>query len=51
MIKSCNCKHEGQDKLNGKQKRVFNKTTKGDRDNPELRCTVCGRTTGNRPGF
>lgn len=36
-IMSCNCKHEDQDSLHGKGKRVFNvKTTGG------YNCTACG---------
>jgi len=42
MIIKCTCKHAGQDKLNGLNKRVANvtakKTTVG---NVIVRCTVC----------
>lgn len=37
MIVKCVCKHEQQDNLHGKGKRVANETAKG-----EYRCTVCG---------
>lgn len=36
-IAKCNCKHDGQDKLHGKDNRVFNPKAKN-----EMRCTVCG---------
>lgn len=39
MIMLCTCKHEYQDKLYGKGKRVFNLCKKG----ISGRCTVCGR--------
>ena len=35
-IKQCTCKHEGQDKLHGKQNRIFNI------DSTKCKCTVCG---------
>jgi len=37
MIIKCECKHETQDRINGKQMRVFNKGIKG------FKCTVCGK--------
>ncbi len=37
MILNCSCNHEGQDKLYGKGRRVFNETKKPD----TYRCTVC----------
>ena len=42
MIGKCVCKHDGQDALHGKGKRVFNPTLKTKA--PDLityRCTVC----------
>ena len=51
MIKSCKCVHKGQDKLNGKGKRVYNETAKGTAQSPVYRCTVCGHTTETRSGF
>lgn len=40
MIRSCTCKHGGQDKLHGPGKRVFNPFT---RNNARwARCTACG---------
>lgn len=38
VIKQCSCSHEGQDKMYGKNMRVFNPTKDG------FRCTVCGNT-------
>lgn len=41
MILTCKCKHEFQDRVHGKGKRVHNLTVK------ELgRCTVCGSENG-----
>lgn len=37
----CDCKHEYQDKLYGKNHRVANKRVTKDRD--EYRCTVCSK--------
>jgi hypothetical protein len=43
MIMYCDCKHEGQDELQGKGKRVFNKTGKKFGEKSFIyRCTVCG---------
>ncbi len=36
-IKPCDCKHESQDRLHGKNKRVFNI------GETKQRCTVCGK--------
>ena len=46
-VKKCNCQHEGQDKLYGKNNRLMNSfgtPTKG------YRCTVCGKeySDGNK---
>lgn len=41
IILSCKCPHDGQDKLHGKQRRVFNKTSKDIAGKPVWRCTVC----------
>ncbi len=43
MIVSCKCKHDGQDKLNGKGNRVANVAVKLtiDSKRPVSRCTVC----------
>lgn len=38
MISDCNCKSEFQDKLYGKNKRVFNKMKTN-----RIRCTVCSK--------
>jgi hypothetical protein len=42
IIKQCSCSHPSQDKLHGKNMRVFNafKTKQGTFN---YRCTVCGR--------
>lgn len=43
MIKKCNCSHAQQDKMYGRQNRVFNldyREVKG-------KCTVCGNTSSN----
>ena len=43
-ILTCNCKHEQQDKLYGKNKRVCNRgVVKGTKENPyaNYKCTVC----------
>jgi len=40
LIKKCSCKHEGQDKIHGKDNRVHNPKAKD-----EVRCTVCQRET------
>jgi len=39
-IKRCSCKHNAQDVMYGKQKRLFNAM---DRSDGSWRCTVCGR--------
>jgi hypothetical protein len=36
------CRNEGQDKLYGPGRRVFNRTA--DKSDKEYRCTVCGGT-------
>ncbi len=41
MIKMCTCAHPGQDKLHGKNRRVYNESTKGSS------CTVCGKEAGS----
>lgn len=41
MIIKCTCKHPGQDKLNGKQKRVYNETSTVNGKQPIYRCSVC----------
>jgi len=38
MIKKCDCKHEDQDRINGKGERVHNETSSKP---PKYRCTVC----------
>jgi len=43
-IKQCNCKHESQDKIHGKNMRVHNRYIK---DGGGYRCTVCGK---DKPG-
>lgn len=43
MIINCNCKHESQDKLHGKGRRVFNKTRKTAGTTPIYRCSVCSK--------
>jgi len=40
MIKDCTCKHEAQDSMYGKGRRVMNDT----KDRTMVRCTVCGTT-------
>ncbi len=42
MIAQCTCKHEAQDKLNGKGNRVFNPTKKKAGDKVIHTCSVCG---------
>ena len=42
VIKECTCEHESQDKLHGKQRRVFNILQKG-KDWNTARCSVCGK--------
>jgi len=39
-IKTCNCKHDSQDKMYGNNQRLHNKCGKGHR------CTVCGNIKG-----
>ena len=41
IVKPCDCQHEGQNKLHGKQMRVWNqiKTAQGAKN--KYRCTVC----------
>lgn len=43
MIKTCTCKHEGQDKLHGNGRRVWNECKIN--NNVGYRCTVCGKET------
>lgn len=38
MVRFCSCKHDAQDKMYGKDKRIHNETAK-----KTLRCTVCGK--------
>lgn len=40
-VRTCNCKHESQDSMHGKNQRVHNKCGKGHR------CTVCGNVKGS----
>jgi len=47
-IKECVCKHEEQDKLHGKQKRVANPITKQGSEG-YFRCTVCGGEIRPKP--
>ena len=42
-IRKCTCKCEGQDKIHGKDNRVFNETGGEVKTNRKLRCTVCGK--------
>jgi len=43
-IKECNCKHESQDAIHGKQMRVHNQTkVKKTESATKDRCTVCGK--------
>jgi len=46
MILTCTCKHELQDKIHGKNRRVCNPTTKG-----TGRCTVCLSENGSNSVF
>jgi len=43
MVSGCKCESHGQDKLHGKNQRVFNLTRKGDpkQGSYVYRCTVC----------
>jgi hypothetical protein len=47
MILTCRCKHEFQDKLYGKHRRVHNPMAKTP---GAYRCTVCGAETTGRRG-
>jgi hypothetical protein len=42
-IIKCTCKHEHQDSVYGAEMRAHNRTEKGDKSNPQYRCTVCGK--------
>jgi hypothetical protein len=42
MKMTCTCKHDGQDKLNGKGVRVFNECQSKSVGEKRFRCTVCG---------
>jgi hypothetical protein len=51
MILPCTCKHETQDKLNGRGRRVHNPTKKNapSQNQVVVRCTVCkDEKTANR---
>lgn len=48
-IVQCNCKHEYQDRMYGKDARVANATAKQDEDFIEVRCTVCSRVQQVNP--
>jgi hypothetical protein len=41
MIAKCTCEHPFQDKMYGRNMRVFNENTSG-----KCRCTVCGKEFG-----
>lgn len=43
IIKQCTYSNEGQDKLHGKGKRVWNETKKGNDKQKVYRCTVCNQ--------
>ncbi len=43
-VHKCNCKHESQDSIHGKQMRVMNPTTKANGNKQVFRCTVCGKS-------
>jgi hypothetical protein len=42
MKMTCTCKHESQDKLNGKNIRIWNECTSKSAGEKRYRCTVCG---------
>ncbi len=43
QVKKCKCTHESQDRLHGKNNRVFNSL---DKQRPiKYKCTVCGAVT------
>lgn len=54
MIGNCSCKHDIQDKLHGKGRRVLNETQSGSGSQTGTRCTVCGTVklvnTSNKKG-
>lgn len=41
VIKSCTCRHDYQDEVYGKGKRVMNRTSLKKVSTPRARCTVC----------
>lgn len=41
--KTCDCKHEWQEKRYGKNKRLHNPTSKKKGEDIVWRCTVCGK--------
>ena len=41
-VMNCTCEHEAQDKIYGKNQRLFNEAGK---DGNKYRCTVCGKLT------
>lgn len=43
-ILSCDCKHEVQDKIHGKGKRVMNQVKEKQGEKAVFRCTVCRKT-------
>lgn len=54
MIRTCTCKHEGQDALHNtggrKNQRVFNHVPSKEKGKPdEYRCTVCGAVQTETP--
>ncbi len=42
-IQQCVCNHEQQDKIHGKNHRVFNETEKKAGESKVYRCTVCNK--------
>ena len=42
---SCSCVHESQDKIYGKNQRLFNEAGK---DSNKFRCTVCGKISDTK---
>jgi len=43
MVKKCTCKHEEQDKMYGKGRRVHTNGDTNDKSKGKKKCTVCGK--------
>lgn len=49
VIIVCDCKHDQQDAMYGKSRRVANLKGSSSKDSPKAKCTVCGKECNCKP--